>query len=113
MSQEVQHDGTTAAVKGQRSGIFQSECKIKDKVYKLIIDGGSFTNIISSGLVSALCFSMWSLPTVHYLQWMNQSGNLKITHKARVKFSVENYMDTIDCDVAAMSVCHLLLGQPW
>jgi hypothetical protein len=29
----------------------------------------------------------------HYLQWMNQSGSFKITHKARVKFSVGNYMD--------------------
>jgi hypothetical protein len=37
----------------------------------------------------------------------------KITHKARVKFSVGNYMDTIDCDVAAMSAYHLLLGRPW
>jgi hypothetical protein len=42
MSQEVQHDGTNVAVKGQRSRIFQSECKIKDKVCKLIIDGPEF-----------------------------------------------------------------------
>jgi hypothetical protein len=44
---------------------------------------------------------------------MNQSGTLKITHKARVKFSIGNYMDTIDCDVVAVSACHLLLGRPW
>jgi hypothetical protein len=42
--------------------------------------------------------------------WMNESGTLKITHKARVKFSVGNY---IDIDVAPMSACHLLLGRPW
>jgi hypothetical protein len=113
MSQEVQQDGTTAAVKGQHSGIFESECKIKDKVCKLIIDGGSFTNVISSDLVSALSLSMQRLPMPRYVQWMNQSGTLKITHKARVKFSVGNYMDTIDCDVVAMSACHLLLGRPW
>jgi hypothetical protein len=35
-----------------------------------------------------------------YMQWMNQSGMLKITHKARVKFSIGNYIDTVDCDVA-------------
>jgi hypothetical protein len=44
------------------------------------------------------------------MQCMNQSGTLKITYKVRVKFSVGNYMDTIDCDVVAMSACHLLLG---
>jgi hypothetical protein len=48
-----------------------------------------------------------------YMQWMNQSGMLKITHKVRVKFSVGNYVDTVDCDVAPMSACHLLLGRPW
>jgi hypothetical protein len=41
ISQEVQQDGTTAAIEGQHSGIFQSKCKIEDKVCKLIIDGGS------------------------------------------------------------------------
>jgi hypothetical protein len=44
-----------------------------------------------------------------YIQWMNQSGTLKITHKVRVKFSIGNYFDTMDCDVAPMSACHLLL----
>jgi hypothetical protein len=44
------------------------------------------------------------------MKWMNQSGMLKITHKTRVKFSIGNYIDTVDCDVVAISVCHLLLG---
>jgi hypothetical protein len=35
---------------------------------------------------------------------------VKITHKTRVKFSIGNYIDTVDCDVVAISVCHLLLG---
>ena len=48
-----------------------------------------------------------------YMQWMNQSGMLKIPHKVRVKFSIGNYVDTEDCDVAPMNACHLLLGRPW
>jgi len=47
------------------------------------------------------------------MRWMNESGTLKITHKTRVKFSIGNYMDTVDCDVVPMSACHLLLGRPW
>uniref|UniRef100_A0A0E0J2G5 Uncharacterized protein n=1 Tax=Oryza nivara TaxID=4536 RepID=A0A0E0J2G5_ORYNI len=43
---------------------------------------------------------------------MNQSGTLKITHKARVKFSIGNYVDIVDCDIAPMNACHLLLGRP-
>jgi hypothetical protein len=67
MSQEVHRDDNIAIVKGQRSNIFQSECKIKDKVCKLIIDGGSFTNAISSDLVAALSLSTRRLPTPHYV----------------------------------------------
>jgi hypothetical protein len=63
--------------------------------------------------VSALALSMRRFLTPRYVQWMNQSGTLKITHKARVKFAIGNYMDTIDCDVVAVSACHLLLGRPW
>jgi hypothetical protein len=113
MAREVQCDGTSANLNGQRSNIFQSECKIQDKVCKLIIDGGSFTNAISSDLVHALSLSTRRLPTPRYMQWMNQSGTLKITHKARVKFSVGNYIDTVDCDVVPLSACHLLLGRSW
>ena len=61
MAQEVQCDGTIANVKGQHSSIFMSECSIKDKVCKLIIDGGSFTNVVSSDVVQALSLSTWRL----------------------------------------------------
>jgi hypothetical protein len=50
--------------------------------------GLSFTNVISSDVVHALYFCTWRLPTPLYMQWMNTSGTLKLTHKARVKFSV-------------------------
>jgi hypothetical protein len=43
---EVRRDGTIAISTGQRCSIFQLECKIKEKVCKLVIDGGSFTNAI-------------------------------------------------------------------
>ena len=54
LAQEVKQDGTASNVKGQRSNIFQSKCTIHDKVCQLIIDGGSFTNAISSDLVHSL-----------------------------------------------------------
>jgi hypothetical protein len=112
LAREVQHDGIVSCTKGQRSNNFQSECKIQDKVCKLIIDGGSFTNAISSDSVATLSLSTRRLPTSHYVQWMNTSGTLKITHKAQLKFSVGTYVDTVDCDVAQVSACHLLLGRP-
>jgi hypothetical protein len=47
------------------------------------------------------------------MQWMNQIGMLKISHQARVKFSIGNYVDAVDCAVVPLSACHLLLGKPW
>ena len=113
LAREVHSDGTVVAVKEQRSSIFQIVSTIQDKVCKVIIDGGSFTNAISSDVVHALSLSTRRLSMPRYMQWMNQSGMLKITHKVRVKFLVGNYVDTVDCDVASMSACHLLLGRPW
>jgi hypothetical protein len=47
------------------------------------------------------------------MQWLNQSGMLKITHKEREKILVGNYVDTVDCYVVPLSAYHLLLGRPW
>jgi hypothetical protein len=113
MSLEATHDDTIATSTVQCYNIFQSESKIQDKVCKLIIDGRSFTNAISSDLVHALSLSTWRIPAPCYMQWMNQSGTLKITQKVRVKFSVDSYVYTVSCDVAPLSACHLLLARPW
>ena len=67
LAREVESDGTVVNVKGQRSNIFQSECKIQDKVCKLIINGGSFTNAISSDVMHALSLSTWRLPVPRYM----------------------------------------------
>jgi hypothetical protein len=68
IAQEVHSDGTIVDVKGQRSSIFKTACKIQDMVCKVIIDGGSFTNAISLDVVHALSLSMWRLPMLHYIQ---------------------------------------------
>jgi hypothetical protein len=111
VAHKVRRDNTISTVKWQYSNIFQFKCKIKDKVCKLIIDSSSFTDAISSDLVHSLFLSMRMLPTPCSMQWMNQSGTLKIAHKVRVKFSVWKYVNLVDCDVAPVSACHLLLGH--
>ena len=30
-----------------------------------------------------------------------------------MQFKIEDYNDTVECDVVPMKVCHLLLGGPW
>jgi hypothetical protein len=38
---------------------------------------------------------------------------LNITHNARVPFTVDEYVDEIECDVLPLEVCGLLLGRHW
>jgi hypothetical protein len=37
----------------------------------------------------------------------------KVTHTARIHFSIGTYHDYADCDVVPMQACSLLLGRPW
>jgi hypothetical protein len=38
----------------------------------------------------------------YYIQWLNNSGKAKVTHTARVHFSIGTYHDYADCDVIPM-----------
>jgi hypothetical protein len=47
---------------GQRWNIFQTQCTVKNTACKLIIDGGSYTNIVSKRLVDSLSLPTWKHP---------------------------------------------------
>jgi hypothetical protein len=98
---------------GQHWNIFQTECIVKDTTCKLIIDGGSYTNVVIKSLVDSLSLPTWKHPQPHCVEWLYNSGKLKVTHKVRLKFSVGNYEDTVVCDVVPMDACHVLLRRPW
>ena len=44
---------------------------------------------------------------------MNDSGDIKIGYKVKVPFKIGEYVDIVECDVAPMTVCHMLLERPW
>ena len=65
--------------------------------------------MISKHAVDVLGLSSWP----HCVEWLYNSGRLKVTHKARVKFSIGSYHEMVVCDVVPMDICRLLLGRPW
>ena len=109
----VRNDICTTVDRGQRWNLFQTQCMIKEKACKLIIDGGSCTNGISKAMVASLGLSTWRIPEPKHLEWLNSCGMLKVTHKVRVPFTVGEYVDEVECDVLPLEVCGLLLGRPW
>ncbi|XP_012853107.1 PREDICTED: uncharacterized protein LOC105972678 [Erythranthe guttata] len=97
----------------QRENLFHTRCFVNGKVCSVIIDGGSCTNVASTELVEKL-----GLPTLRHarpyrLQWLNNSGEIKVTKQVLVAFSIGKYEDEVLCDVVPMQACHVLLGRPW
>ena len=52
-------------------------------------------------------------PEPYRLQWLNDSGEMRVNKQAKVKFSIDKYVDVVLCDVVPMHACHILLGRPW
>ncbi|XP_049372688.1 uncharacterized protein LOC125837645 [Solanum verrucosum] len=97
----------------QMENLFHARCKIQDKVCSLIIDGGSFINVVSSSLVKRMKIQTSKHPNPYKLQWLNESGEIKVLKQASIRFSVGKYNEELVSDVVPMLACHLLLGRPW
>ena len=80
---------------------------------RVIIDGGSCNNLVSSELVKKLGLTTRPHQHPYHIQWLNDSGKAKVTQTCRVSFSIGSYSDSVDCDVVPMQACSLLLGRPW
>ena len=102
-----------AAEQGQRHNLFQSRCKVKGQVCRFIIDGGSCNNIVSALLIEKLGLQPRHHPHPYHMQWLNNSGTVKVSAMIRLSFSIGDYHGEVDCDIVPMQACHLLLGRPW
>ena len=47
------------------------------------------------------------------LQWLNDSGEVKVTKQVVLPFSIGKYVDEVLCDVVPMQTSHILLRRPW
>ena len=60
LAHKVQRDDMVIFEPRQRRSIFQTACTIKGEVCKLIIDGGSASNMISKDVVESFSLPTWS-----------------------------------------------------
>jgi hypothetical protein len=97
----------------QRHNLFQIFFIIKDCRLRTIIDGGSCNNLVSADFMAKIDLMTCLHTHSYYIQWLNNSGKTKVTHIARVYFSISTYHDYVNCDVVPMQACSLLLGRPW
>uniref|UniRef100_A0A1J3GDV5 RNA-directed DNA polymerase n=1 Tax=Noccaea caerulescens TaxID=107243 RepID=A0A1J3GDV5_NOCCA len=97
----------------QRENLFHTRCLVKDKLCSLIIDGGSCKNVASISMVKKLGLKVRKHPRPYKLQWLNESGEMKVRDQVTVPMSIGKYQDEIVCDVLPMGASHILLGRPW
>ena len=97
----------------QRDNIFHTRCHVQNKVCSVIIDGGSCTNVASTTMVEKLGMATCKHPRPYKLQWLNDSGEVRVNKQVLVAFSIGKYEDEVLCDVVPMQAGHLLLGRPW
>ncbi|KAI4380112.1 hypothetical protein MLD38_006336 [Melastoma candidum] len=97
----------------QRENIFYTRCHVNSWVCGLIIDGGSCVNVASELMVEKLGLNTQKHPRPYRLQWLNESGDLRVTKQVMISFSIGKYHDEVLCDVVPMEASHLLLRRPW
>jgi hypothetical protein len=97
----------------QRTILFKTSCKTKDRVCKVIVDSGSKDNLVSIEMVEKLELEMIDHPSPYRVSWLYKGHQVTVTKQCLVEFKIGGYNDKILCDVIPMDVCHLLLGRPW
>ncbi|GJW00070.1 transposon ty3-I gag-pol polyprotein [Tanacetum coccineum] len=98
----------------QRNKIFQTKCLVKEKICSIIIDGGSYENLVSKVLVKPFKLPTEPYPNPYQIGWIKKGSTLKVTEICKVPLAIgKHYNELVTCDVVDMKACHVLLGTPW
>ena len=98
----------------KRHDIFKTHCSINGKKCNVIIDSGSWENIVSEEAVRKLNLSTTAHPHPYKLGWVNKDSEIMVNQRCVVDFSIgPNYSASVRADVVPMDASHLILGRPW
>ena len=100
-------------VEQQKENLFHIRCYIDNKICSMIIDNSSCINIASSTLVRKLNLNTSKHNKPYKLQLLNEYGEVRVTKKLLVSFTIGKSKDKVVYDVVLMHATYLLLGGPW
>ena len=109
LSAQVKEDD----IEQQRENIFHTRFHVNNKVFSLIIDGESCTNVASALLVEKLQLPTLKYPIPYKLQWLNDSREVRVQKQVLVSASIGKYHDEVLCDIVPRYASHILLSRPW
>src|SRR5262249_49279497 len=91
LSTQVREDDE--GIKLQRENIFHSRCLVNGKLCCIIIDGGSCVNMASTLFIDKLGLETTEHLKPYKLQWLNNSGEVRVNKQMRVPFIIGKYID--------------------
>ena len=68
----------------------------------VIIDGGSCINVASITLMDKLGLPTSKQPRPYKLQWLNDSGEVRVNKQVLISFRIGKYNDNVLCVVVSM-----------
>ncbi|XP_024041854.1 uncharacterized protein LOC127898849 [Citrus sinensis] len=97
-----------------RKNIFHTRCTCHGKICNVIIDSGSFENVVATKMVKKLKLKTEQHLQPYKLSWLKKGNEIEVNTRCFISFSIGNkYKDEVWCDVVPMDACHLVLGRPW
>jgi hypothetical protein len=77
----------------QRNNLFQTACKTKDRVCKVIMDNGSTYNLVSTEVVEKLELDTIEHPSPYRVSWLQKGHQVNVTKQCLVEFKIGGYKD--------------------
>ena len=81
--------------KVQQENIFPTRYHMQNKVCSVIIDRVNCTNVASTKMVEKLGLPTIKHPRPYKLQWLNDSGKVRVTKQVLVSFCIGKYEDEV------------------
>ena len=79
-----------------RKNIFHTKCTSQDKVCLMIIDSGSFENVVSTEMVQKLGLKTVPHPNLYKLYWLQKGNKIKVKTRCLVSFFIgKSYKDEV------------------
>ena len=77
----------------QRKALFRTVCKVQGKCYKVIIDGGSTDNLVSTKVIEKLNLQKTKHPIPCKFSWLQIGHQLLVSEPCEIELQIENYKD--------------------